>query len=229
MTGATKNEGTFALIGVYDIINQTIGTGNHRFNSFQLIDLTNRILGITDYTGTLTGFLSKSLWNQEQISGGVFQDFVNGLVDHCGVAIIKGPVMRAAQGNSFFNSGETWLYSFDYEGEHTRFGYGEDTSAYPFEGGVTHSNDNIYLFPWPPEVAQLNEEDTEFAKKMVDLWTSFAIDGVPSAPDVPFWPPMTNVSGPYLHIDKESRVGQDFYDEYSVTAREGIPSRSNIV
>uniref|UniRef100_A0A1B0CZT2 Carboxylic ester hydrolase n=1 Tax=Phlebotomus papatasi TaxID=29031 RepID=A0A1B0CZT2_PHLPP len=223
MTGVTKNEGTFALIGVYDTINSTIGFDNHQFNRFRLIDVINRIIGISDYTGTFNGFLSKSLWKPDQQDGGVFEDMIDGLVDLCGVGIIKGPVLRAAQGNAFFNPNETWLYSFDYMGEHTRFGYGADTSEYPFEGGVTHSDDNIYLFPWPPEVAQLNEEDTEFAKKMVDLWTSFVSNGEPHSPEISSWPPMTNLTGPYLHIEKDSSIGFDFNDEYSVTAREGIP------
>lgn len=62
---------------------------------------------------------------------------------------------------------------------HNRFGYGEDTSHYPFQGGVTHSDDLIYLFPYPLDVANLNYEDTQMARKLIDLWTSFAINGVP--------------------------------------------------
>ncbi|XP_055691178.1 uncharacterized protein LOC129794451 [Lutzomyia longipalpis] len=229
MAGATKNEGTFSLIGVYDGINSTIGFNNLQFNRFRLIDVVNRFMGISDTTGTLNGFLSKSLWTPSQMNSGEFLDLIDGLVDLCGVSIIKGPVLRAAQGNAFFNPNETWLYSFDYMGEHTRFGYGADTSVYPFEGGVTHSNDNIYLFPWPEDVATLNEEDTQFSMKMVELWTSFVRNGVPSSEGVVEWPPMTNVTGPYLHIDAVSHIGQDYHDEYSVTAREGIPSRLNIV
>lgn len=63
-----------------------------------------------------------------------------------------------------------------------RFGYGEDTSHYPFQGGVHHSDDLMYLFPYPPNVATLNEEDTKFSKILVDLWTSFAINGIPELP-----------------------------------------------
>lgn len=60
-----------------------------------------------------------------------------------------------------------------------RFGYGGDITHYPFRGGVSHSDDLIYLFPYPPDVAELNEEDTKVAKMLVDLWTSFATNGVP--------------------------------------------------
>lgn len=60
-----------------------------------------------------------------------------------------------------------------------RFGYGADTSHYPFCGGVTHSDELLYLFPYPPENANLNENDRKMAQTMVDLWTSFAMNGVP--------------------------------------------------
>lgn len=70
-----------------------------------------------------------------------------------------------------------------------RFGYGADVSYYPFSGGVHHSDDLIYLFPHPSDAAKLNAADTKMAEMMVDMWTSFAIDGIPkirqgqSAPD----------------------------------------------
>lgn len=74
-----------------------------------------------------------------------------------------------------------------------RFGYGADVSHYPFVGGVHHSDDLIYLFPDPPDVAKLNAADTEIAQMLVDLWTSFAIHGVPRLPQsesIPFdWKP----------------------------------------
>lgn len=64
-----------------------------------------------------------------------------------------------------------------------RFGYGANTSHYPFAGGVHHSDDLIYLFPDPPDVANLNKQDTQLSQMMVDLWTSFAITGVPETPE----------------------------------------------
>lgn len=59
-----------------------------------------------------------------------------------------------------------------------------DTSRYPFQGGITHADDNIYLFPYPSNVAKLNENDTKMAQMMVDLWTSFATNGVPTLPRI---------------------------------------------
>lgn len=59
------------------------------------------------------------------------------------------------------------------------FGYGADVSHYPFSGGVHHSDDLIYLFPHRSDGSKLSAADTKIAKMMVDVWTSFATDGVP--------------------------------------------------
>lgn len=76
-----------------------------------------------------------------------------------------------------------------------RFGYEQDTSRYPFKGGVTHSDDLIYIFPNPPQVTPLNQTDTQMAKEIIDLWTSFATNGLPriadNGPNKNFaWPPI---------------------------------------
>ncbi len=78
-----------------------------------------------------------------------------------------------------------------------RFGYEEDTSHYPFKGGVSHSDDLIYLFPYPSQVTGLNGADTEMAQKILDLWTSFAAKSSPqkiqNAPGDGFlWAPMVS-------------------------------------
>lgn len=98
-----------------------------------------------------------------------------------GTIAFKAPILRLVHANAIYNPYNTYLYSFDYDGEHTRYGYGKDVSHYPFDGGVHHSNDNIYLFPSPPDVANLNEADTQMAKTMVQLWTSFIANGFPDA------------------------------------------------
>lgn len=72
-----------------------------------------------------------------------------------------------------------------------RFGSGATASKYPFNGDVSHSDELIYLFPYPPYAANLNANDTEMAKNMVDLWTSFVRNGIPSLSFV--WPPLTSI------------------------------------
>lgn len=107
---------------------------------------------------------------------------------------MKAPILRTVQTNAYYNANQTYLYVFEYKGEHTRFGYGADVSRYPYTGGVHHSDDIIYLYPFPPSASNLNHSDTLMAMKMVDLWTSFAISGVPSTPNAPNWPAFTSKS-----------------------------------
>lgn len=120
-----------------------------------------------------------------------------------GTVAFKAPALQLAQMNARINPLGTFVYTLDYKGQHTRykivhevarrilivimtaiiiidrFGYGGDVSHYPFTAGVSHSDDLIYLFPYPPDVAVLNEQDTKTAQTLVDLWTSFARNGAP--------------------------------------------------
>ncbi|GAB0097228.1 hypothetical protein DMENIID0001_128520 [Sergentomyia squamirostris] len=218
MAGITKHECGYVLIGFYDYIEATKGFKDTKFNSFHLIQSILDRMKISDVTGAFAAYISMVLFKQETLVKGNFEEMLNGLFDMFNTIHIKGPILKHAQLNSL-NSNRTWLYSFDYEGEHTRHGYGADTSKYPFNGGVAHSNDNLYLFPWPEDKSKLNEKDTKMAQKMVDIWTSFAINGTPSCPGIERWPTMETPIGPYLHIDKTSTVAQNFYDEFTIVSR----------
>lgn len=228
MAGVTKHDGSFSMAGVYDILEKSVGINNNRFNAFQLIDTINQILGVDEYTNSLAGFEVASLFGDSAstLVKGDFLEMVDALVDISSVLVIKGPTLRAAQAHAYHSPNRTYLYTFDYRGEFTRFGYGADTSHYPFDGGVHHSNDNIYIFPWPEHVANLNTADTEMAKRMVRVWATFATNGVPSLPDDIDWPPMTRVNGPYMHLDERPSIGENFYEEYTVTARDGLNENS---
>lgn len=76
--------------------------------------------------------------------------------------------MRIAQLNAVDNPDNTYLYTFNYKGEFTRFGYGQDVSKVPFDGGVSHDDDNLYLFPWPENMSKLNDDDKKIAQRMVN-------------------------------------------------------------
>lgn len=67
-------------------------------------------------------------------------------------------------------------------------------TQFPFKGGVAHSDELIYLFPYPPQAANMSVNDTEIAKNVVELWTSFVINGVPhlNTNHQFVWPPMTS-------------------------------------
>uniref|UniRef100_A0A182PTU1 Carboxylic ester hydrolase n=1 Tax=Anopheles epiroticus TaxID=199890 RepID=A0A182PTU1_9DIPT len=222
MAGVTKHEGTFLLTAVYDHLKATGKLDDADFVKYSLVDAVNTVLGASDPTGVLVGYQTRTLFTPEELESGSFGELADGLIDLAGTILIKAPLLREAQANARVNPNATYLYSFDYVGEHTRFGYGADTSHYPFGGGVHHSDDKLYLFPYPPgKPDQLNENDTAMAKLMVDLWTSFATEGVPNSKhlSVP-WNPMTSYAGPYLHINDPPSVGENYYQEFSVASDE---------
>lgn len=70
-----------------------------------------------------------------------------------------------------------------------------NASNYPFDGGISHGDDLIYLFPYP-QLGSLDRQDKDVSRKMIDLWTSFAIDGTPKIASNPkfHWPPLTSKS-----------------------------------
>ncbi|XP_055595744.1 glutactin-like isoform X2 [Uranotaenia lowii] len=222
MAGVTKHDGTFLLPSIYDLCSKQGKLDDPDFIKFHLLDSVNKLLGVDDSTGTLASFETVSLFGPEQLASGKFENLTAGLTDIAGTILIKAPLLREAQANGKVNPERTFLYSFDYQGEKTRFGYGADTSHYPFKGGVHHSDDMQYLFPYPPGEPQLNEKDTKMSRLMVDLWTSFARTGVPHSElltDVE-WPSMKGFAGPYLHINEHCSIGANFYEEFTVASNE---------
>ncbi|EAT48045.2 AAEL000918-PA, partial [Aedes aegypti] len=181
MAGVVKQEGTFLLTTIYDALKSRGLLDAPNFVKYALLETVNKFLGTEDPSGSLIAYQIRSLFSQEQLESGKFENLTHGLTDLAGSILVKSALLREAQGNSAVNPRGTFLYSFDYRGEQTRFGYGADTSHYPFDGGVHHSNDLLYLFPYSPGEPKLNERDTRMTKLMVDLWTSFAATGVPKS------------------------------------------------
>ncbi|ETN58060.1 carboxylesterase [Anopheles darlingi] len=222
MAGVTKHEGTFLLTTVYDHFKRTGQLDDPNFVRYHLVDAVNKFLGAHDATGALGGYEMRTLFTGRELSSGSFAELADGLTDLAGTILIKAPLLREAQANARANPNATYLYTFDYVGEKSRFGYGADTSHYPFGGGVHHSDDKLYLFPYPAEKpGQLNEKDTAMAKLMVDLWTSFATGGVPMSDRLTEkWNPMSEYAGPYLHIDNRLSIGWNYYEEFTVASDE---------
>ncbi|XP_053676809.1 glutactin-like [Anopheles nili] len=228
MAGVTKHEGTFLLTTVYDHFKRTGQLDDPNFTRYFLVDAINKFLGASDATGALGGYETRTLFSSEELKSGSFGEMADGLIDLAGTILIKAPLLREAQASARFNPNSTFLYSFDYAGEKTRFGYGSDTSHYPFEGGVHHSDDKMYLFPYPPGNADvLNEKDTAMAKLMVDLWTSFAAEGIPKSDHLTVqWDAMKNYAGPYLHINDPPSIGDNYYEEFTVASDEKRKKRN---
>lgn len=98
--------------------------------------------------------------------------------------MFKAPAFKAAQAHAKFYPTKTYMYSIDYRGQYSK-GDKLDPSS-PFYVGVHHADDKFYTF-YNPETP-LNAADTKVAQLFVDLWTSFATDGVPTSENAPKWP-----------------------------------------
>ncbi|XP_073986767.1 juvenile hormone esterase-like isoform X2 [Rhodnius prolixus] len=217
MVGVTKHEGTFFLGNIYEYILERKTANNKRpqLDDF-FTEVALKFSGIEDTTGAISDVFKDKFFQQNEM--GNFTAMIPGLVDICGVTLLKACTLKQARKNSKYN--DTFLYTMNYLGHLTKFGYGEEVN-YPFPGGVAHSDDLIYLFPYSK--GNLSEEEMVVAKTMVELWSNFAIYGKPTpATGVFEWPPMTNNFGPYLRIDAHNAIRQNFIDEYTITIKEGL-------
>lgn len=217
MIGVTKHEGSFFLGNIYDfILERNNITKNTSYLTNDFLKATLQFSGIDDTTGAITDVFQDKYFRSNEV--GNFTAMVPGLIDICGVTLLKACTLQQARRNSRVQ--DTYLYSFNYKGQYTKFGYGEEVH-YPFPGGVAHSNDLLYLFPTTD--GPLNTADKAVARTMMELWTNFAIHGSPGpAFGVSSWPPMGTSLGPYLRIDKTCTLHDDFFIEYNITASEGL-------
>jgi carboxylesterase type B len=187
MAGFVKHDGSFYLPILWDAYQQR-GLVDQEMSVFDILDDMNNLVGVNDKTGMAVGALIELL-DLDEKKNVKFLDLVEEIHDLAATALIKGPILKEAQAN-LKKGARTYLYTFDYEGEHTICRY-MNMDQYPFKGGVHHSNDNIYMYSYPNRHTKLNERDTKMAQKMIDLWSSFVLEGVPKAVGVPEWPEMT--------------------------------------
>ncbi|XP_058831662.1 glutactin-like [Topomyia yanbarensis] len=220
LLGTMKHDGTFGMIDIFLSLAQKKLLDSKSVKLHLLIDEMNRLMGIDDPTCVTRSLQTALFYGQEVLAKNDLKKLIPGLSDVVATCLMKGPILKQAQLNATYQPDSTFLYSFDYAGKYTRFGFGLDTSQFPFGGGVHHCDDLIYLFPYPPESSNLNEADTQIAKRTVDLWTSFATDGIPRAEGVPEWPSMKRVCGPYMKIDKNCTIGENYLNEFTATLRD---------
>ncbi|EAA05533.4 AGAP010915-PA, partial [Anopheles gambiae str. PEST] len=118
MAGATKHDGTFMVTGLYDILAAMELINSKQSNQYDLIDTANRMFGIDEHSGALAGYEIESLFTEQQLESGNFTQLMAGVIDIAGTIVIKASVLRDVQNNARYSEKETYLYSFDYQGEH---------------------------------------------------------------------------------------------------------------
>lgn len=137
-----------------------------------------------------------------------------------GTLLHKLPVLLALNLNNKHVPENTFLYSFDYDGEFNRYRDldEEHNMQSPFKAGVSLTDEALYLFPYPDHVKNLSPPDESMAKRMVDLWTSFVINGHPfGSHRSGYWPPMTTLYGPYVKLDESFTIAGNYFKEFSAT------------
>jgi carboxylesterase type B len=105
----------------------------------------------------------------------------------------------------------SFLYAFNYPGE--------QSSADSRFNGVFIDEEDKYLFTG--SYPELNRNDKRISQLMVELWTSFATTGTPTAKELYQWPAVSgDMLGPYLKIDKIIKLGYKYETEYFATVKD---------
>ncbi|XP_067620085.1 para-nitrobenzyl esterase-like [Eurosta solidaginis] len=211
MAGFTKHDGSFLMAQNFDAFTAPYGgLANMTVRQFAnlLVDTGK------DTTGLPNNLLLHTLIDPAILDTNNHDAAWYAYYDIISDVNIKSPVIAYASAMQR-RIAPVYAYSFDYAGEYSRFN-DQDNSQLPFEGGVYHSDDNIYLFDRFP----LNADDTEFAKKMVHLWYTFAAEGEPKVlghPEITTKPKETE-AGPYFHINKDVTFGTNILTELTAVS-----------
>ncbi|XP_067621755.1 cocaine esterase-like [Eurosta solidaginis] len=208
MTGFTKHDGSFLLAESYDTLVEQYGS----ISNVTVREFANLLIAESkDNTGLAYNLLLHNLFKPEILDTNNHSEAWLAYFDIANDVNFKSPAIAYA--NAMHRKGyPVYLYAFDYAGEYTRFMNGD---RYPFEGGVHHGDENIYIFNY----YSLNSVDTAFAKRMVNLWYSFAVEGEPKVADQPqlIIKPMNGNAGPYFHLNKDITFGNDVLVELTST------------
>ncbi|XP_029731024.2 glutactin-like [Aedes albopictus] len=211
MAGTNAQDGLFLLNELHKLQPQLLQTLNTSHALLHYVHILHEKFGHSKFDGSLEAYAFQHNFLMSEMDRLRWEDLASSLTDICGTHGIKGPVLADVQSFSNANPGNVYLYSFDYSSALTQRNL---TVPYPHERPVHHAEELKYLFP----IENLDEADVRMAKAMVQLWTSFAIGGVPVADSVAHWPPMDRMFGPYLKITTESKQQNFYLNEFSATA-----------
>uniref|UniRef100_A0A182UY99 carboxylesterase n=1 Tax=Anopheles merus TaxID=30066 RepID=A0A182UY99_ANOME len=169
----------------YALDSQPIEFDSH-WDSLEFLKTVNIKFGSGAFVDAVVGYelLSKATW--EEMDRANFSEIVPLFIDVAGNLALKYGSVEEANRFARALPGQVYLYNFDYVGPPSPVTPG---FPYDFPNTVGHGDELKFLFPMSNV---LNEEHTQMAKIMVDLWTSFAITGKPQADNVMPWPTVSN-------------------------------------
>ncbi|XP_053676821.1 esterase E4-like [Anopheles nili] len=226
MAGTTSQEGLLFWEGVYKYgLSYKPENIQSSWELVQLIDTINERFGAGSNDGSHTWHQLFGTFLTTEIHRANYTELLPGLVDICGNLAIKAPVLQDVTRFAHANPDKVYLYSFDYSGTPSIYNFSNQQDFYyPYHNNSFHAEDLFYLFPLG---YRLDQQDTEVAKTMVDLWTTFAMRGRPTASAVQkTWSPVAHFNGPYLKIGKQCEEFQNYFNEFTASTDKARHQRS---
>ncbi|KAH8391965.1 hypothetical protein KR215_011115, partial [Drosophila sulfurigaster] len=190
IVGAAKDASAFILSRFYDQIQSLQST-----NISDYINVVLRHTAPPQQHKIWHDWAIREIFTPEQTRYVNARSVSQGLLELTNLILYRGPVIDSIRLSHKKNP--TYLYTFDYRGEHHRFGHLDN--PLPFGVDASLSDDSVYLFPYPEEVSNLNPEDKSLARALVAMWVSFAQSGIPN-PNANVWPKATSEYGPFLRF-----------------------------
>ncbi|KAF0290971.1 Carboxylesterase 1C [Amphibalanus amphitrite] len=221
--GANKNEGSFVFGLMYnDYMKVNNLTDDTDFLRYECISKMLYAFHVSDPTDGVTESISNQYFYY--VDSWDVDTMYPGLEDLTGVFGIKAGAKKMADMLSSAGT-PSWMYSFDYRGKkrHTMSNFlfiGDD--KLPFEPGVTHADELMYLFPIPL-MTDFNDEEKHVSQMMTDMWTNFAmeLDPTPAGSGLTRWPQVSE-GGAYLQIAATATVKHDFSQTFDISVQEYV-------
>jgi carboxylesterase type B len=220
MMGVTRHDGSFVFQKMYDYFilpNNLIG--NTTYIREELLADILRGLGIPDTSYALVESISDSFMGDAKYSGNLTEK-MPGLIDIMSVFFMKAMSYRTTQLHSQIQP-KSYYYSFDHLGQWSL--HGVTNIGGPIPSGVSHTDDQIYLFSWFPLSFA---KDREVSKRFIKYWVNFAYYGNPNGPDgsEEVWPAYTHENPQYILIDREDSIGRHYRSDWKNNSLELFPS-----
>jgi carboxylesterase type B len=223
MFGSNKDEGSFVLGLMYNsyIVPNNVLEDQFFLRHLFVFTLLNA-MGLRDDSGNIYEMLEYTFFEQTDL--GTWDTMIDGMVNLVGTFFIKASTYEFMKYNTLTGV-DSWYYSFEYYGESSLWNYLFPGEQPPIPRGVTHGDELVYLFS--TGVFTMSDEDWETARKMVDLWTNFAIYGNPTPAEnpvagVPTWEKFNIAEMPYLVINTESKMEYNFIKTWANPDRIGL-------
>jgi len=219
MMGVTRHDGSFVFQKMYDyfIIPNDL-TENSTYIKNELLADIMKGLGIGDTTYALVEAISDSFMGDAKYSGDL-KEKMAGLIDIMSVFFMKAMSYRTTQLHSKIEP-KSYYYSFDHIGQWSL--HGITNIGGPIPSGVSHTDDQIYLFQWFP---LFFVKDRIVAKRFTQYWVNFAYYGNPNGPDgsPEVWPAYTEDNPQYILIDEQDSIGHSYRSDWKNNSLELFP------